>query len=158
MSVKLRFTINTLFFFRKKFYEVYLYNFCADSFAVSSPEFRSPERKNLLPRMGRRTDVVLIIRNIIFVLEFKAGEKDFNQSTFDQVWDYAPDLKNFHELKYKNPFILYHPQCNFLCESPLTKNNKRITYEATQIFIEYLIISEVKLQMSRFLLLLTQHY
>jgi hypothetical protein len=52
--------------------------------------------------MGRRIDVVLIIRNVIFVLEFKVGEKDFNQSAFDQVWDYALDLKNFHETSHIN--------------------------------------------------------
>jgi hypothetical protein len=55
-----------------------------------------------IPRMGRRIDVVLIIRNVIFVLEFKVGEKDFNQSAFDQVWDYALDLKNFHETSHIN--------------------------------------------------------
>ena len=30
-----------------------------------------------IPRMGRRIDVVLIIKNVIFVLEFKVGEKEF---------------------------------------------------------------------------------
>jgi hypothetical protein len=53
-----------------------------------------------IPRMGRRIDVVLIIKNVIF--EFKVGEKDFNQSAFDQVWDYALDLKNFHETSHAN--------------------------------------------------------
>lgn len=55
-----------------------------------------------IPRMGRRIDVVLIIKNIIFVLEFKVGEKDFTQNAFDQVWDYALDLKNFHETSHKH--------------------------------------------------------
>lgn len=53
-----------------------------------------------IPRMGRRIDVVLIIRNVIFVVEFKVGEKDFYQSAVDQVWDYALDLKNFHETSH----------------------------------------------------------
>ena len=53
-----------------------------------------------IPRMGSRIDVVLIIRNVIFVLEFKVGEKDFLQSAIDQVWDYALDLKNFHETSH----------------------------------------------------------
>ena len=35
-----------------------------------------------IPRMGRRIDAVLIIKNVIFVLEVKVGEKDFNQSAF----------------------------------------------------------------------------
>ncbi len=58
-----------------------------------------------IPRMGRRIDVVLIIQNVIFVLEFKVGEKEFNQSAFDQVWDYALDLKNFHETSHSNLIV-----------------------------------------------------
>ncbi|HNI26263.1 MAG TPA: hypothetical protein PLJ29_07895 [Leptospiraceae bacterium] len=50
-----------------------------------------------IPRMGRRIDVLLIIKSAILILEFKAGEKKFKQSAVDQVWDYALDLKNFHE-------------------------------------------------------------
>lgn len=53
-----------------------------------------------IPRMGRRIDVVLIIKNVIFVVEFKVGEKDFFQNAVDQVWDYALDLKNFHETSH----------------------------------------------------------
>ncbi len=50
-----------------------------------------------IPRMGKRIDVVLLIGPVIFVLEFKIGEKEFTSSALDQVWDYALDLKNFHE-------------------------------------------------------------
>ena len=50
-----------------------------------------------IPRMGKRIDVVLIIASVIFVLEFKVGEKEFPSYAIDQVWDYALDLKNFHE-------------------------------------------------------------
>jgi hypothetical protein len=32
-----------------------------------------------IPRMGRRIDVVLIIKNVIFVLEFKVGKKSLPQ-------------------------------------------------------------------------------
>jgi len=53
-----------------------------------------------IPRMGKRIDVVLIIKNVIFILEFKIGEKDFLSSSIDQVWDYALDLKNFHETSH----------------------------------------------------------
>lgn len=53
-----------------------------------------------IPRMGRRVDVLLIIRHVIFVLEFKTGEKNFNPIAIDQVWDYALDLKNFHETSH----------------------------------------------------------
>ncbi len=57
-----------------------------------------------IPRMGKRIDIVLIISSVIFVLEFKIGEKNFNSSAIDQVWDYALDLKNFHETSH-NSFI-----------------------------------------------------
>lgn len=51
----------------------------------------------VLPRIGRRIDVVLLIEHVVFVLEFKVGESGFHRSAHDQVWDYALDLKNFHE-------------------------------------------------------------
>jgi hypothetical protein len=50
-----------------------------------------------IPRMGKRIDVVLLIGPVIFVIEFKVGEKAFSSSAKDQVWDYSLDLKNFHE-------------------------------------------------------------
>lgn len=53
-----------------------------------------------IPRMGKRIDVVLVIDHVIFVLEFKVGEKDFPAYAIDQVWDYALDLKNFHETSH----------------------------------------------------------
>ena len=53
-----------------------------------------------IPRMGKRIDVVLIIGFVIFVLEFKIGEKEFHSHSIDQVWDYALDLKNFHETSH----------------------------------------------------------
>jgi hypothetical protein len=53
-----------------------------------------------VPRMGKRIDVVLLIKSVIFVLEFKVGESEFVASAIDQVWDYALDLKNFHETSH----------------------------------------------------------
>lgn len=53
-----------------------------------------------IPRMGRRIDVVLLIGSTIFVLEFKVGEKEFTSNAIDQTWDYALDLKNFHETSH----------------------------------------------------------
>lgn len=50
-----------------------------------------------IPRMGKRIDVVLLIDSVIFVLEFKVGEKEFTSYALSQTWDYALDLKNFHE-------------------------------------------------------------
>ena len=50
--------------------------------------------------MGRRIDVVLVIGPVIFAVEFKVGEKTFDRSAIDQVWDYGLDLKNFHEASH----------------------------------------------------------
>lgn len=50
-----------------------------------------------IPRMGKRVDCLLIIKNIVFVIEFKVGEKVFLKNNIEQVWDYALDLKNFHQ-------------------------------------------------------------
>lgn len=50
-----------------------------------------------IPRMGHRVDVICIIEGIIFLLEFKVGDKEYKKSTTDQVMDYALDLKYFHD-------------------------------------------------------------
>ncbi|MCR4317294.1 MAG: DUF2075 domain-containing protein [Planctomycetes bacterium] len=56
-----------------------------------------------IPRLGRRIDVVLLIDHVIFVLEFKVGESSYTSHAIDQVWDYALDLKNFHETSHEAP-------------------------------------------------------
>jgi schlafen family protein len=53
-----------------------------------------------IPRMGRRIDAVLLIGSAVFAIEFKVGEKTFDRSASNQVWDYALDLKNFHEASH----------------------------------------------------------
>lgn len=49
-----------------------------------------------IPRLGKRIDVVVLLRSIVFAVEFKAGEDAYLQSAVEQVMDYALDLKNFH--------------------------------------------------------------
>lgn len=53
-----------------------------------------------IPRLGKRIDVVLLLRGIVFCLEFKVGQKDALQSDVEQVMDYALDLKNFHRYSH----------------------------------------------------------
>ena len=53
-----------------------------------------------IPRMGRRIDVVLVVGPVVFAIEFKVGEKTLDRAAIDQVWDYALDLKNFHEASH----------------------------------------------------------
>lgn len=50
-----------------------------------------------IPRMGKRVDAVFIYSGLIFLLEFKVGSKEYTKAAFDQVLDYALDLKYFQE-------------------------------------------------------------
>ncbi len=50
-----------------------------------------------IPRMGKRVDVVVLHKNIVFLLEFKCGDHEYRASTIDQVYDYALDLRNFQK-------------------------------------------------------------
>ena len=49
-----------------------------------------------IPRLGKRIDVVLLLRGIVFCIEFKVGKSEALQEDLEQVLDYALDLKNFH--------------------------------------------------------------
>ncbi|HMD53242.1 MAG TPA: DUF2075 domain-containing protein [Phycisphaerae bacterium] len=53
-----------------------------------------------IPRLGKRIDVVALIGPVIFVFEFKVGEKEYASHAIEQVYDYALDLKNFHETSH----------------------------------------------------------
>jgi hypothetical protein len=53
-----------------------------------------------VPRMGKRIDVLLVLGAVIFVLEFKVGEREFTGDAVRQVWDYALDLKYFHSTSH----------------------------------------------------------
>lgn len=58
-----------------------------------------------IPRLGKRVDVVLLLRGLIFCLEFKVGQKDALQADVEQVLDYALDLKNFHLLSQNRTIV-----------------------------------------------------
>ncbi|MBQ0089020.1 MAG: DUF2075 domain-containing protein [Prevotellaceae bacterium] len=58
-----------------------------------------------IPRLGKRIDVVLLLRGIIFCLEFKVGQKDALQADVEQVMDYALDLKNFHRFSHDRTIV-----------------------------------------------------
>ena len=53
-----------------------------------------------IPRLGKRIDVLLILNSVIYVLEFKTGDSQFTAQAIDQAWDYALDLKNFHNTSH----------------------------------------------------------
>lgn len=81
-----------------------------------------------IPRMGQRIDAVAIIGSVIFILEFKVGEKEFKSYAIDQVWDYALDLKNFHEGSHNEiiaPILIAtEASINFSTISPSLENDK----------------------------------
>ena len=58
-----------------------------------------------IPRMGKRVDVVLLVGDIIFVLEFKVGESSYPLHAVDQAIDYCLDLKNFHEQSHERKIV-----------------------------------------------------
>ena len=84
-----------------------------------------------IPRMGRRIDVVVLIENVIFVLEFKVGESEFLTNNLDQVWDYALDLKNFHETSHKHliaPILIATEAKNIFLNISTTPHNDNLLF------------------------------
>lgn len=58
-----------------------------------------------IPRMGKRVDNVLIINDLIFVIEFKVGDSQYQKHAIEQVVNYCLDLKNFHEGSHHEKLI-----------------------------------------------------
>ena len=54
----------------------------------------------VVPRIGSRIDAVVVAGPVVFVLEFKVGEREYRRADINQVWDYALDLKNFHQASH----------------------------------------------------------
>ena len=50
-----------------------------------------------IPRIGNRIHNIVIYKGIIFLLEFKVGEKKYPSYAIEQVTDYAFDLSCFHK-------------------------------------------------------------
>lgn len=59
----------------------------------------------LIPRMGRRADLIVLLGGVIFVVEYKIGAFHFNRSGLDQVYGYGLDLKYFHEASHCHPVV-----------------------------------------------------
>lgn len=53
-----------------------------------------------VPRLGSRIDAVVVAGSAVIPIEFKVGEAGYRRSDFEQAWDYALDLKNFHEASH----------------------------------------------------------
>lgn len=104
-----------------------------------------------IPRMGRRVDVLLIIKDVIFIVEFKVGESKYLSYDIDQVWDYALDLKNFHEPSHEAvlvPILIATEANNSFLEISTTshddnlinpiKANKSDLRKAIELTLEFL--------------------
>lgn len=59
----------------------------------------------VIPRLCKRIDALLLIDGVVFVLEFKVGERDFRREAMEQAHDYALDLKYFHETSRNCPIV-----------------------------------------------------
>ena len=84
-----------------------------------------------IPRMGKRIDSLIIIKNVVFIIEFKVGETKFHQYQIDQVWDYALDLKNFHKPSHKAalaPILVATEAKNSYIEIATTSHNDNIIF------------------------------
>ncbi|MFN7614176.1 MAG: hypothetical protein ACK5P8_03165, partial [Phycisphaerae bacterium] len=58
-----------------------------------------------VPRMGKRIDVLVVVRGVVVVIEFKVGEREFTSDAMNQVWDYGLDMKNFHAGTHAAPVV-----------------------------------------------------
>ncbi|HMT53234.1 MAG TPA: DUF2075 domain-containing protein [Saprospiraceae bacterium] len=82
-----------------------------------------------IPRMGRRVDCILILKNVVFVIEFKVGEKEFLSQNIEQVWDYALDLKNFHKPSHNLnivPILIATESLNSFIEISFSSHNDNL--------------------------------
>jgi len=58
-----------------------------------------------IPRLGKRVDVILLLRGMVFCLEFKVGKNSDFQAGIEQVMDYSLDLKNFHLFSHERIIV-----------------------------------------------------
>ena len=83
-------------------------------------------------RLGKRVDVILLLNNIVFSLEYKNGKKIFERKDAIQAEDYALDLKNFH----KESEGLY--VCPILIATDAGEKKNIIScYEDKEIYLQY---------------------
>lgn len=79
-----------------------------------------------IPRMGKRVDTVVLYRNIVFLLEFKCGDTEYRASTYDQVYDYALDLRNFQKESHDKLLVPIMISTNALGYKNTLVNHERI--------------------------------
>ena len=50
-----------------------------------------------IPRRSKRIDIILLAKDVVFVIEFKDKEKKYTLAAISQVEDYSLDLRDFHK-------------------------------------------------------------
>lgn len=83
-------------------------------------------------RLGKRIDVVLLIKHMVFSLEYKNGEKIYKARDAEQAEDYALNLKNFH----KESEDLYVCPILVATNAEKYKENVLSTYDDKQVFLQ----------------------
>lgn len=91
-------------------------------------------------RLGKRIDVILLIRHMVFSLEFKNGKNAFVAQDAQQAEDYAIDIKNFH----KESEDLYVCPILIATDAPEYKKEQIIDcYPDKQIFLHVNFLKKV---------------
>lgn len=80
-------------------------------------------------RMAKRIDVVLLLRNVVYSLEFKVGQT-YTVDSMEQALDYALRLRNFHQMS-KDMYI-----CPILIATKETKSFLNIRDEEKTIGLQ----------------------
>lgn len=79
-----------------------------------------------IPRIGNRIDNIVIYKGIIFLLEFKVGEKKYPSYAIEQVTDYAFDLSCFHKESHNRllvPILIFTKAHSVKQEIRISKDN-----------------------------------
>lgn len=86
-------------------------------------------------RLGKRIDVVLLIRHMVFSLEFKNGKKIFTAQDAQQAEDYAIDIKNFHK-ESENLFVCPILIATDAKKEDIPQNQSNGHYPDKQIYLQ----------------------
>lgn len=80
-------------------------SFLKEALSESSQKTGAVYLEFSIPRMGLRVDAVVLLGGYLFVIEFKLGNQQMSAQALDQVYDYALDLKNFHETSHASRIV-----------------------------------------------------
>lgn len=98
--------------------------------------------------MGRRADAIVLIDGVVFVLEYKTSRQEFYSGACNQVWDYALDLKNFHEGSFNRvivPIVVVpyeentHCRLNFKCFEDNVYEPLMVNTETLKVVLKTLV-------------------